>query len=51
MCSLRSNVGKTEVIPCGTLNFRKTLINTRKLNANVTPIQELINIAIEGELV
>ncbi|EIM91165.1 uncharacterized protein STEHIDRAFT_33103, partial [Stereum hirsutum FP-91666 SS1] len=44
----RFNIGKTEVVPIGSPEFRKTVIENKKINAN-SPIPNNIKIAEEGE--
>lgn len=45
------SVGKTEIIPCGLIEYRENLIKTRKNNKNSEPLDPQIHIAEEKEAV
>jgi hypothetical protein len=46
------NIEKTEIIPIGTVDYRTTVITTRKINnLDSTPINNQIHIALDGEAI
>jgi hypothetical protein len=47
--SAKFNSGKTEIIPIGRLEYRQSVINTRKINPNDVDIPDSVNIAKDGE--
>jgi hypothetical protein len=49
--SAKFNVGKTEIIPIGTHEYRSSVIETRMLNPRDAPLPGHIHIAKEGESV
>jgi hypothetical protein len=49
--SAKFNTGKTEIIPIGRLEYRQSVINTRKINDHDITIPDSVNIAKDGESV
>lgn len=45
------NLGKTEVIPVGTPEYRASVLETRKLHQDATPIPDSVHIVRDGEAV